>query len=133
MVLPLQELADPTVPRNPKDVGSKRGAHSQAIDIKSLLGYAAARGTGGNSDAKDAERGSGCRGWWAAIRTPYAPGIGRQEFGLNIKDDRAVLDYRHLRDNISRNFQAFRGDTIRPARLGHQHRNLGVNAWVIHG
>jgi hypothetical protein len=26
-----------------------------------------------------------------------------------------------------------RRDAIRPARLGHQHRTLGLNVWVIHG
>ncbi len=50
-----------------------------------------------------------------------------------IQDDRAVLDYRHLRDNLSRNVQAFRRDTIRLARLRHQHRTHGLNTWMIHG
>jgi hypothetical protein len=86
-----------------------------------------------DSDAKDAERGSRCRGRWAAIRTPCAPGIGRRELGPNIQEDNATLDYRHLRDNISRNVQAFRRDAIRPARLRNQHRALGLNVWVIHG
>src|ERR1700687_1867722 len=107
MAVPLQELTDPTVLRNSMDVGSmdtgSKGNAQQSTRHRSLLCYTAARARG-DSDAKNAERASVCRGrvWWAAIRTPCGGEIGSRKLGRSIQDNSAPLDYRQLRNNLSR-------------------------------
>ncbi len=108
--------------------------HGQAVDIKSLLWLYRCYGEGGNSDAKNAERGcvsAGRRGR-AAIQNPCGRGIGHQKLGRSIQDYGGGLDYRHLRNNLSQNGETFRRDAIRLARLRHQQRTYGLNTWVIH-
>jgi hypothetical protein len=99
------------------------------------FGQAATNKERENSDTKDAERSRRCRGWegWTAVRTPCGRGIGPQKRGRGIQDDKAVVDYRYLRNNLSRKVRPFRRWATRPARLRGQHRALGLNRWVIHG
>jgi hypothetical protein len=115
------------------DIGSKE-MHSQAIDINLCFGYNNAEERR-NSDAKDTERSRVCegRGRRAAIHTPCSCGIGSQELVRGTKDDDAAPDCRHLRNNLPRSRETFSRDTIRPARLRHQHRNHSLNTRVIHG
>src|SRR3989442_14804064 len=134
MALPLQELADPTVPRNSMDIGSKRDARPGSRHQVAALAIPLSRRRGGNSDAKNAERGwvsAGRRGR-AAIQNPCGRGIGHQKLDRSIQDYGGGLDYRHLRNNLSQNGETFRRDAIRLARLLHQQRTYGLNTWAIH-
>jgi len=108
---------------------------SWALDTGRCFGYTAARTRGENSDAKNGERSSVCRGpvRWAIIRTPCGCGIGCRNLRRCIQDKRAALDYPHLRNNLSRSVKTFRCDAIRLTRMRHHHQTHGLNRWMIHG
>ena len=84
---------------------------------------------------KNAEGGTACsgRGGRAAIRTPCGRRIRRHKLGGGFQGYRACLDYRQLRDNLSRNVETFRDDAICLARLRHHYQTRALKSWVIHG
>src|SRR2546429_2258789 len=131
MVLPLSGL-------NPRVLVKLNGHWIQercTATTSRCVGYAASRRRGEKSDAKNAERDTVCsgRGGRGAMQNPYGGEIGSQKLARRPQDDGTAPDHCHLKNNISPNVDAFCRDTVRLARLCHQHRTHGVNIWMIHG
>src|ERR1700751_1951743 len=103
------------------DIGFERNCTAKPTIFNRCRAFTALRRRGENSDAKDAERGSGCSGrqGWVASRTPCGRGIARYKLYRSMREYDARLDYRHLRNNPSGKVEMFSRVAIRWARLRH--------------
>ena len=133
MALPLQGLGGP--PSTETGHWIKKVCTASESTMSRGLGYSAVRGKWRNSDAKDEKR--RCmdreRSGWSAVQTPRGGETGGQKLGRTIQDYRRRLDYGHLRNNLPRSVETFRGDTRRLAGSRNRHKTHGLNCRMIHG